>query len=592
MKTTLLISLLFSLSSVVGQLSSISTEDSIKRLLIEPVPEYGIYPHPDPWPDPWGRYDLGLVSGTYVLVNWDPCGEKFHDNGVMSAKVPCVDDSPHGKAFYWDDKGIKTRETTYSNGYIYKEKIYRNGRINYLNHYNYLKGKQVKHGVCIHYDEYVKKTEHYKMGLKHGLFIEEGKGQTRVEQLYKEDKLVSLKYFHLNGEISYEAKYDEMEREVSLRNWNGDGVLTKEEFHLEGKVHGTWLQFDSSRNTKVIRVHENGYLNTMDNYKNDVKIAHRDYVKGLESYAIGWYEGGVKSYESFFESNGVDVHTLIWNHEGELTQDYQIKDQMYKGEGFYSLGTKYTFAYETAETPSYFEPLKIWYVIAEDTTKMLYTINSVSGNKQVLITNNYRATNSGFEKHGQWETYIGNYIDKVETWNVGKLEGRAVYYHNYNNNPTPYLIGHYKNNLRTKEWVEYLDSSIVRTSYKEGQKQGLFTKLNRYGDSVMVANYENDKLDGEYREFYLENLVKSSGTYFDGMKTGNWKHYSNGGFIQSEGIFLNNMKNGYWKFYSEKGVIKEEGNYENGERIGKWFYWFEDDKGVLKKKRIKSNQFS
>ena len=386
MKTTLLISLLFSLGSVIGQLSSFSTEDSIKRILIEPVQDYGIYPQPDPWPYPY-EYDLGLTAGCFNIVNWDPCGEKFHDNGKMSANVPCIDGNPHGKAFYWDNRGKKTRETTYSNGYVYKEKVYDNGRIRYLNHYNYLKGKQVKHGVCIHYDEYVKRTEHYKMGLKHGLFIEEGEGQTRDEKIYKEDKLVSQKFFHLTGELSYEARYDEMEREISSRNWNVDGVLLKEEFHLDGKLHGTWLRFDPNRNTKTITTHKNGYVFTMDNYSDDFINAHRDYVSGKEHYAIGWYEKGVKSYESFFESNGIDVHTMIWNAQSELIQDYKIENQMYKGKGFYSMGTKYRFAYETSETPSYFEPLKMWYVIKEDTTKMVYTVNSAIGNKQVLITN-------------------------------------------------------------------------------------------------------------------------------------------------------------------------------------------------------------
>lgn len=157
-----------------------------------------------------------------------------------------------------------------------------------------------------------------------------------------------------------------------------------------------------------------------------------------------------------------------------------------------------------------------------------------------------------------------NYVDGVE-------DGQFVIYH-YDDET---------GKLRIKETGEYLNDQLNNTrkvilieedenerilmfeNYTRGVKNGLFQKL--IGDSLIIGNYQNDKLHGKYK-IYLDFLkqvfegvlntdtanlfLMVDGNYYEGKKSGYWKNYI---FpyheLSSEGNFLNGQKTGEWKYY-------------------------------------------
>lgn len=46
--------------------------------------------------------------------------------------------------------------------------------------------------------------------------------------------------------------------------------------------------------------------------------------------------------------------------------------------------------------------------------------------------------------------------------------------------------------------------------------------------------------------------------------------------IKSEARFKNCKLNGLFRLYFNNGLIKEFGNYQDGQKIGKWYYWKEN----------------
>ncbi len=53
------------------------------------------------------------------------------------------------------------------------------------------------------------------------------------------------------------------------------------------------------------------------------------------------------------------------------------------------------------------------------------------------------------------------------------------------------------------------------------------------GGLAYEMNYEDDRLNGEYKQYYFGKLIES-GQYKSGAKVGHWIHYDSYGSISSE----------------------------------------------------------
>ncbi|GAB4161463.1 MAG: hypothetical protein Tsb0033_18930 [Winogradskyella sp.] len=134
---------------------------------------------------------------------------------------------------------------------------------------------------------------------------------------------------------------------------------------------------------------------------------------------------------------------------------------------------------------------------------------------------------------------------------------------------------------------------LTRVFFRNDLKEGLAQEISE--DTLIIANYKNDKLHGEFRRYRdLKKLIVGGvietdttklkltdiGQYQNGLKTGYWKHYDLAGGVR-EGNYNNDLKTGPWKFYYSR-FFKDEGedeepysqelylleNYTNGMRNG------------------------
>lgn len=163
---------------------------------------------------------------------------------------------------------------------------------------------------------------------------------------------------------------------------------------------------------------------------------------------------------------------------------------------------------------------------------------------------------------------------------------REEYYYNDQNELYLKLIGSYLDNKKNGSWEFYtiednVEKKATFTNYVEGYKTGAFQEVQ--GDSLIIGNYKNGKLNGKVK-YYLdikrslfggtintdisELTLINEGEYINDLKSKNWKYYDLSGALRSEGSYDDDKKTGEWKYYYSK-FLNEEGNktYSYSEKL-------------------------
>jgi len=79
----------------------------------------------------------------------------------------------------------------------------------------------------------------------------------------------------------------------------------------------------------------------------------------------------------------------------------------------------------------------------------------------------------------------------------------------------------------------YPDSTIAeKISYKDGRKDGPWTKYNQDGKISFSASCSNDKLNGKYEGFFDNGKTEITGNYKDDLRDGAWTMYTRDGKVK------------------------------------------------------------
>jgi antitoxin component YwqK of YwqJK toxin-antitoxin module len=91
-------------------------------------------------------------------------------------------------------------------------------------------------------------------------------------------------------------------------------------------------------------------------------------------------------------------------------------------------------------------------------------------------------------------------------------------------------------------------------NYDNGKKVGTWITYGLEGDTIVLANYKNDKLHGPYVE-YRAGKIENKGVYVDGVKDGFWQLNKVSLLGAQEGNFANGVRIGEWKLFDGKGLL-------------------------------------
>lgn len=135
-------------------------------------------------------------------------------------------------------------------------------------------------------------------------------------------------------------------------------------------------------------------------------------------------------------------------------------------------------------------------------------------------------------------------------------------------------------NGRNREgiWTMYYENGNVKElgEYSGNRRNGLWRSYYEDGKTVRGEITYSDDF-GRYIEYDQAGKVLSEGPRMGTRQVGHWRYYSPlDGTLQSEGDFENNKRNGEWINYYPSGNVASKGRYENDVPAGKWEYYFED----------------
>ncbi|MCW5521120.1 hypothetical protein J1N09_14825 [Aureitalea sp. L0-47] len=182
------------------------------------------------------------------------------------------------------------------------------------------------------------------------------------------------------------------------------------------------------------------------------------------------------------------------------------------------------------------------------------------------LTASYSFKNGFLE--GLAKIYENGQISEEKNYRKDELDGAIKNYY-YNDQGELFVVekGFFKDGKKHGKWElsaieEGKELPINITTFNLGKKEGFFREAK--GDSLIVGNFKNDQLSGDYRIYYdltrmlVGGLIRTDttdlklltqGKYLNGEREGYWKNYHLTGNLASEGYYKDGLKHGEWKDY-------------------------------------------
>ncbi len=185
------------------------------------------------------------------------------------------------------------------------------------------------------------------------------------------------------------------------------------------------------------------------------------------------------------------------------------------------------------------------------------------------LTAEYIMTNG--KKNGLLKIYEDGKLSYSNTFKDDSKNGQHIEY--YYNEETEKLqlkqIGDYFNDEKNGTWKLFFiednntEKLLKFENYTRDIKNGTFQDIK--GDSLIIGNYRNDLLNGEYKVYLDVSRMLVGGVI--STDTAKLTLLTEGGYYEGE-------KTGYWKNYDFTNTLRSEGRFSNGQEIGEWKYYY------------------
>jgi antitoxin component YwqK of YwqJK toxin-antitoxin module len=275
----------------------------------------------------------------------------------------------------------------------------------------------------------------------------------------------------------------------------------------------------------------------------------------IVSTVTGWYESGVKEYESI-ELEGNNRHSIFYYPTGEKETEFigdmvdrnEIKNcKMYYTNGWF----KKDMAKQNKKLHGYYVE---WYKNGLKKCEGTYVNGLMEGLYQSWYENGQKhseVTYANEKMEGLYKIWYQNGQKHSEvTYVNGKMEGLyKIWYQN----------GHKKE--------EY--------TYVNGKREGLYLWYEN-GHKKEEYTYVNGKIEGLYQTWYENGQKHSEVTYVNGKMEGLYQSWYITGQKCSEIFYKNGLMNGVCQYWYENGQKKEEYTCANGKMEGLYQIWYEN----------------
>jgi TonB family protein len=162
-----------------------------------------------------------------------------------------------------------------------------------------------------------------------------------------------------------------------------------------------------------------------------------------------------------------------------------------------------------------------------------------------------------------------------------------TYFFSYDEKPTdkntaPYIVAVFKKSADDILWQREMyynkkSQHLASKGYSKDStgiiREGEFTYLYESGKNWKAGKYNNNKQEGEWKEWNENGTVTEKTNYTNGYMTGlNLKWLKDGSI--SDSIVLDDKGTGKAKGFFNDGVSNYEGAYKDGAKEGEWVYYY------------------
>ncbi|MBI9060649.1 MAG: DUF3352 domain-containing protein [Marinilabiliaceae bacterium] len=128
--------------------------------------------------------------------------------------------------------------------------------------------------------------------------------------------------------------------------------------------------------------------------------------------------------------------------------------------------------------------------------------------------------------------------------------------------------GEMRDSLVQDLWRSYYPSGNIKSAvtYDDGLVDG--TAIFYYDDKPHTVRaevvFDDDVLDGDYKEFYSNSRLKAQLTTDGGLFDGDATYYYRNGQVKIEGRYKNGLRHGKWKHFTKAGELLNKESWRNG----------------------------
>ncbi len=195
---------------------------------------------------------------------------------------------------------------------------------------------------------------------------------------------------------------------------------------------------------------------------------------------------------------------------------------------------------------------------------LLYREQQLIFANKFLSKLNYDLKCKHYGLHGTIETYDRN---------TRKLESSCEYSDNVKNGLEKtyekgklYIEYHYVNGIKNGLRKSYFNGKLhTECYYVNDMIEGIF--LVSLNDCIVTRQtYAKDKLNGDYKEFHQNGVMRVHGNYINDNRNGQWKYWYPNGELEASDGYVNGIMNCEYKSFNYAGKITAHYYYINGKR--------------------------
>jgi antitoxin component YwqK of YwqJK toxin-antitoxin module len=125
--------------------------------------------------------------------------------------------------------------------------------------------------------------------------------------------------------------------------------------------------------------------------------------------------------------------------------------------------------------------------------------------------------------------------------------------------------GKYAGQKKTGEWKYMANNQIISTEiYLNGKKNGTSKRYYKTGELLEEANWQDDRLHGNYRSYFQDGKPYLECKYAEGKRNGAFKTSFPNGELELDAFYTDDVRDKDWNYYDQTGKLLYTLKYELG----------------------------